>query len=67
MATPTIAIALGAGGARGIAHIHALKALDELGIKPVAISGTSIATRSGYGFLLVIGTQNKLTRPSFPM
>lgn len=50
MTTPTIAIALGAGGARGIAHIHALKALDELGIKPVAISGTSIGAILGSGY-----------------
>ena len=36
--TPTLALALGGGGARGLAHIHALLALDDLGIKPVAIS-----------------------------
>ena len=47
---PTIAIALGGGGARGLAHIHALLALDDLGIKPVAISGTSIGAIIGVGY-----------------
>jgi NTE family protein len=38
----TIALALGGGGARGLAHIPVLEALDELGVKPVAIAGASI-------------------------
>ncbi|MCF6321332.1 MAG: patatin-like phospholipase family protein [Rhizobiaceae bacterium] len=37
-----IGLALGGGGARGIAHIHVLEAFDDLGIKPVVISGSSI-------------------------
>lgn len=49
-AAPTIALALGGGGARGLAHIHALFALDDLGIKPVAISGTSIGAIIGVGY-----------------
>lgn len=47
---PTLALALGGGGARGLAHIHALLALDDLGIKPVAISGTSIGALVGVGY-----------------
>lgn len=39
---PTFAIAFGGGGARGLAHIHIIEALDELGIRPVAVAGTSI-------------------------
>jgi NTE family protein len=39
---PSVAIALGGGGARGIAHVLALEALDEMGIRPVAIAGTSM-------------------------
>lgn len=35
------AITLSGGGYRGIAHIGVLKALEEAGIKPEAISGTS--------------------------
>lgn len=46
----TIALALGAGGARGLAHIHALKALDDLGIKPTVIAGTSIGSLMGAAY-----------------
>ncbi|MGB5863372.1 MAG: patatin-like phospholipase family protein [Sulfitobacter sp.] len=42
-----IAVALGAGGARGFAHIHAIRAFEELGIQPVMISGTSIGAIIG--------------------
>lgn len=44
---PSFAIAFGGGGARGLAHIHVIEALDELGIRPVAISGTSIGAIMG--------------------
>lgn len=47
--TPTIALALGGGGARGLAHIHIIEALDELGLKPVAIAGSSIGAIIGAG------------------
>lgn len=50
MSIPTIGIALGAGGARGIAHVHVLRALDDLGIKPQAISGTSIGALMGAAY-----------------
>lgn len=46
---PTVALALGGGGARGLAHIHVIEALDELGIKPVAIAGSSIGAVMGAG------------------
>ena len=46
-ASPTLAIALGSGGARGLAHVVVLEALDELGIRPVAIAGTSIGAIVG--------------------
>lgn len=39
---PRIAVALGSGGARGLSHILVLEALDELGVKPVALAGASI-------------------------
>jgi NTE family protein len=38
----SFALALGGGGARGYAHIAILEALDEMGVKPVAIAGASI-------------------------
>jgi NTE family protein len=37
----TIALALGGGGARSLAQIPVLEALDELGVKPVAVAGAS--------------------------
>ena len=37
-----IGLALGAGGARGLAHIKIIQAFEELGIQPAIISGTSI-------------------------
>ncbi|MGI9568677.1 MAG: patatin-like phospholipase family protein, partial [Desulfobulbia bacterium] len=44
---PRIGIALGAGGAKGIAHIPMLEALDELGITPHRIAGSSIGAVIG--------------------
>jgi len=38
----SIALALGGGGARGLAHIPILEAFDELGLRPKIIAGTSI-------------------------
>jgi NTE family protein len=43
----TVALALGGGGARGLAHIAVLETLDEMGIRPVAIAGTSIGALIG--------------------
>jgi NTE family protein len=47
---PTIALALGGGGARGIAHIAVLEALDELGLEIVALSGTSMGAIVGAAY-----------------
>ena len=44
---PRVALALGGGSARGLAHIVMLEALDELGVKPVAIAGTSMGSIVG--------------------
>ena len=38
---PTVGVALGGGGARGLAHIHVIEALDEMGIRPTVMAGTS--------------------------
>jgi NTE family protein len=43
----TLALALGSGGARGLSHIAVFEALDELGVKPVAIAGASIGALAG--------------------
>ena len=47
---PTIGLALGGGGARGLAHILMLEAFDELGIKPKIIAGTSIGAIMGAAY-----------------
>ena len=46
----TLSLALGGGGARGIAHIHVLEVLDEMGISPVAISGSSVGAMMGAAY-----------------
>ncbi len=45
-----IGLALGGGGARGIAHILVCEAFDELGVKPALIAGTSIGALIGAGY-----------------
>ncbi|MEM1289441.1 MAG: patatin-like phospholipase family protein [Pseudomonadota bacterium] len=45
--TPTIGLALGGGAARGWAHIGVLQALDDAGIRPDVIAGTSIGALVG--------------------
>ncbi len=42
-----IGLALGGGGAKGLAHIPILEVLDELGVRPSAIAGTSIGAVIG--------------------
>jgi len=42
-----IGLVLGGGGARGLAHIGVLRALEELGHRPVAIAGCSIGAVIG--------------------
>ena len=45
--TKKIGLALGGGGAKGIAHIAVLEAFDEMGLKPHAIAGASIGAVVG--------------------
>lgn len=45
-----IGLALGGGGARGLAHIAILEAFDELGVKPAMIAGTSIGALVGAAY-----------------
>jgi NTE family protein len=46
-AEPRIGLALGGGGAKGLAHILMLEAFDELGIRPHLMAGTSIGAIIG--------------------
>lgn len=47
---PKIALALGAGGARGWAHIGAIRALNEQGIRPDIVCGTSMGSLVGAAY-----------------
>ena len=47
---PRIGLALGGGGARGLAHIAVLEAFEELGIAPSMIAGTSIGALYGAAY-----------------
>ncbi len=47
---PTIGLALGGGGARGLVHLLVLEALDEMGVKPTLIAGTSIGAIFGAAY-----------------
>jgi NTE family protein len=46
----SLALALGGGGARGLAHTVVLEALDELGVVPRAIAGSSIGAVVGAAY-----------------
>jgi len=45
-----IGLALGGGGARGLAHIRMLEAFDEMGVRPAFITGTSIGALFGAAY-----------------
>jgi len=47
---PRIGVALGGGSARGLTHIPFIEAIDELGLKPHVIAGTSIGALIGAGW-----------------
>lgn len=46
----TVALALGGGGARGLSHISILQALDDMGVRPVAMAGASIGAIIGAAY-----------------
>jgi len=45
-----IGVALGSGAARGLAHIPYIEAMDELGLQPAVIAGSSIGALIGSGW-----------------
>jgi len=47
---PKIALALGAGGARGWAHLGVIRALDEAGIRADIVCGTSMGSLVGAAY-----------------
>lgn len=60
---PSIGLALGSGGASGLAHIAMLEVFDEQGIRPAHISGTSIG--AVVGGLYAAGLSGKDIRALF--
>ncbi|WP_421722783.1 patatin-like phospholipase family protein [Bauldia sp.] len=50
MTVERFGLALSGGGARGFAHIPVLEALDEMGVRPSIITGTSIGAIMGAGY-----------------
>ena len=54
---PRVALVLGSGGPRGFAHIGVLKALDEAGIKPDLIVGSSVGAMVGALYAPGIGAR----------
>jgi NTE family protein len=55
-----IGLALGGGGARGLAHIAMIEAFDELGLKPAVIAGTSMGALIGAAY--ASGLEGRLIR-----
>ena len=47
---PKIGIALGGGSSRGLMHISFVEAMDEMGLRPSVIAGTSIGSLVGAGW-----------------
>ena len=47
---PRIGVALGGGSARGLTHIPYIEAMDEMGLRPSIIAGTSIGALIGSGW-----------------
>lgn len=62
-ASPRIGLALGSGGAKGLAHIPVFEMLDQLGIRPYRITGTSIGAIMG--MLYSAGLSGKEIRELF--
>ncbi len=44
---PSVALVLGGGGAKGFAHVGVIKALEESGITPTLVVGTSVGSLVG--------------------
>lgn len=50
-ARPVVGLALGSGSARGWAHIGVIQALDEIGVHPQVVAGTSIGALVGGAYV----------------
>lgn len=50
MRTLSLGLALGAGGTKGAAHVGVMRVLEDAGIKPEVVAGTSIGALYGGGY-----------------
>ncbi len=57
-----IGLCLSGGGARGLAHLGVLHALDEMGVKPTMISGTSAGAIAGSLYAMGISPKEILEK-----
>ena len=48
---PVVGLALGSGSARGWAHIGIIQALEEIGVEPQVVAGTSIGALVGGAYV----------------
>ncbi len=64
---PSIGLALGSGGAGGLAHIAMLEVFETLSLQPAAISGSSIGAENGTSWtdLLDLGNDSILDADGF--
>lgn len=53
-----IGLALGGGGAKGVSHLLILEALEEMGLKPAYVTGTSIGALIGAMYCAGMPTQD---------
>ncbi|MEM7248778.1 MAG: patatin-like phospholipase family protein [Acidobacteriota bacterium] len=60
VAVPRLGLALGGGGARGLAHLGVLSVLDEAGLRPEVIVGTSFGALAGAAALTHSGGVEKV-------
>lgn len=65
IAQPKIGIALGGGGAKGWSHIGILNALEQMGIRPSIVAGTSMGALVGAAY--ASNSLSKLEKWATPM
>jgi NTE family protein len=65
-AKPRVALVLGSGGPRGFAHIGVLKALDEAGVRPDIVIGSSVGAMVGALYAAGL-TANDLERLAYEL
>ncbi len=58
MSVKKIGLALGGGGAKGVSHLLILEALEEMGLKPAYVTGTSIGALIGAMYCAGMPTQD---------